>query len=135
MNVHSSVTGDQITEYVNGVLSGSVAGDSDICSNSLLRAVIYPDSQTSSDRVSLAYNRLGQRKWRKDQAGTIHQYEYDHLGLMKFDKRTTLAGGIDTNVQALGWTTMQNRAYHQAWQNPFFIYALTLRRQGHGKAD
>ena len=94
--------GNQVTTYVYG----TTLTDSDLASNRLLRAVIYPDSDDAPgsnpgdpigdgtdgvyDRVELTYNRLGQPVTRKDQRETVHTYEYDGLGRLLHDRITDL---------------------------------------------
>jgi len=72
LTVKNSDTGDQVTQYVYG----TTLTDSDVASNDLLRAVIYPDSDDVAsplgngsdgiyDRVEFKYNRLEEPKERK----------------------------------------------------------------------
>ena len=91
------VTGDQITRYEYGV----TPAESGIASNDLLRAEIYPDAAGSTDRVSYAYNRQGQRTQITDHNGSVHQFEYDLLGRQTADKVTTLAAGVDGAVRRI----------------------------------
>ena len=95
---------NQVTTYVYGVTSG---GGSDLASNRLLRAVIYPDSDDPAsggdgtdgvyDRVELTYNRLGQPKSRKDPREAVHTFDYDDLGRLLHD-RVTSTGRSAENV-------------------------------------
>ena len=57
-------TGNQTTTYTYG----TTLSDSGVASNLLLRYTDYPDSVSGSDRVTLAYNRLGQVITRTDQS-------------------------------------------------------------------
>jgi RHS repeat-associated protein len=91
-------TGDQVTRYEYGV----TLADSDIASNDLLRAEVYPDSANSSDRVTYSYNRQGQRIKITDQNGSVHEYDYDALGRQTADKVPTLASGVDGAVRRIG---------------------------------
>jgi YD repeat-containing protein len=95
-------TGDQVTRYEYGV----TLADSDVASNDLLRAEIYPDSANSSDRVTYSYNRQGQRTRMQDQNGSVHEYDYDALGRQTADKVTTLASGVDGAVRRIGQATL-----------------------------
>ena len=91
----NSTTGNQLTQYVYG----TTLSDSDIASNELLHTVIYPDDTgPNPDRVSLAYNRLGETKQKQDQLGTVHTLEYDKLGRLLHDRVTTLGTGVDGAV-------------------------------------
>ncbi len=89
---------DQTTTYVYGV---TTAAGSELNSHSLLRAIIYPDSDDPADlsgtgsdgaydRVELTYNRLHQVIERKDQRETVHVMEYDALGRLLHDRITSL---------------------------------------------
>jgi hypothetical protein len=91
----NSATGDQVTRYEYGV----TFADSDLASNDLLRAEVYPDAANSTDRVRYAYNRQQQRIRMTDQNGSVHEYEYDLLGRQTADKVTTLAAGVDGAVR------------------------------------
>jgi RHS repeat-associated protein len=93
-------TGDQTTTYQFGV----TLANSDLASNDLLRAEIYPDAADSADRITYAYNRAGQRKAMTDQNGTVHQYDFDLLGRQTDDRVTTLASGVDGAVRRIGHT-------------------------------
>lgn len=86
-------TGNQVTTYIYGITTN----DSALSSNLLLRAIQYP-TDTATSRVELKYNRQGQVQERKDQAGTIHTYEYDRLGRQTQDRVIALGSGIDDAV-------------------------------------
>ncbi len=99
---------DQTTTYVYGVDTSS---GSDLASNRLLRATIYPDSDdtdsplgdgpdTTYDRVEMKYNRLGQLIERKDQRQTVHTMDYDKLGRVVHDRVTGL-GSADGSVRRI----------------------------------
>jgi RHS repeat-associated protein len=94
----------QDTEYVYGVTKGTAAGDSKIESKNLLKMIKYPDPSTGSpstsadDQESFAYNALGEVIWRKDQNGTIHEFDFDDLGRRTIDKVTTLGTGVVGDV-------------------------------------
>jgi len=101
-------TGDQTTRYVYG----TTLADSTIARSDLLRAVIYPDSDDTTDplgdgndtlydRVELKYNRQGEVTERKDQNGTVHEYLYDALGRQTADKVTTVGTGVDGAVRRI----------------------------------
>jgi YD repeat-containing protein len=96
----NSDTGDQITQYVYGV----TLDDSEIASNDLLRAEIYPDAQDSTDRVTYTYNRQGQRTSMTDQNGSVHEYAYDLLGRPTGDIVPTLGADVDGAVRRIGTT-------------------------------
>ncbi|MCZ2341705.1 MAG: hypothetical protein LC104_07900 [Bacteroidales bacterium] len=94
----NSTTGDQVTRYEYGV----TLADSDLTSNDLLRAEVYAEASDSTDRVSYAYNRQGQRTRMTDRNGSEHAYEYDLLGRPVGDSVTTLAEGVDGAVRRIG---------------------------------
>ncbi len=87
-----------MTRYVYGV----TLADSAIASNSLLAAVIYPDSVGGSDQVTRTYNRQSQVITLTDQNGTVHEYHYDMLGRATDDVVMALGVGIDGAVRRLG---------------------------------
>ena len=99
--VQNSATGSgvQTTSYCYG----TTLTDSDVASNEILRATIFPDSSDScgsgSDQVLLAYNRQGQIKLKTDQAGTVHSLLYDALGRLTDDCVTSFGTGIDQAVK------------------------------------
>ncbi|ADB18360.1 YD repeat protein [Pirellula staleyi DSM 6068] len=95
------LTGDQTTRYEYKV---TTAGGSDIASNDLLSAEIYPDAADADDRVTYSYNRQGERKTMRDQNGSVHSYSYDKLGRQTADTVTTLASGVDDGVLRIGAT-------------------------------
>lgn len=94
----NAATGDQVTRYEYGV----TLADSDLASNDLLRAEIYPAATDSTDRFTYTYNRQGQRKRMRDPNGSIHDYEYDLLGRPVGDAVVTLADGVDGTVRRIG---------------------------------
>jgi len=104
LTARNSVTGDQVTRFVYG----TTLEDSGVASNDLLRAKIYPDSDDGDnltdgndgvfDRVEYSYNRLGEMIEAKDQAGTVHAYDYDKLGRITHDRVTNLGPGVDDAV-------------------------------------
>jgi RHS repeat-associated protein len=101
LTAKNNTTGDQLTQYVYG----TTLSNSDIASNELLRTVIYPDDTVSApDRVTLAYNRLGEMKQKQDQLGTVHTLEYDKLGRQLNDRITTLGTGVDGAIRRLSYT-------------------------------
>ena len=53
------------------------------------------------DRVEYRYNRQGERTEKKDQNGTIHEFEFDKLGRPLHDRVTTLGAGVDGAVRRL----------------------------------
>ncbi|MCL2743827.1 MAG: hypothetical protein FWE67_08250, partial [Planctomycetaceae bacterium] len=83
--------------------------------NDLLAAEIYPDSddfENSSgilengldgiaDRVEFLYNRAGELIEKRDQNGTVHEYEYDDLGRLLHDRVTTLGNTVDGSVRRI----------------------------------
>jgi len=84
---------DRITQYQYGVTMGddSVATDSLIDSNDLLREINYPGegdglpATGASYTVSFSYNALGEVRSMTDQNGTVHEYERDRLGRVTHD--------------------------------------------------
>lgn len=80
LTAKNATTGDQITEFVFGV---SPLDGSDVASNDYLRAKIYPDSTSGTDRVEFKVNRLGEVKEVKDQLGTVRVLDYDKLGRLR----------------------------------------------------
>ena len=104
----NSVTGDQVTKYAYG----TTLSDSDLASNDLLRATIYPDSDDVEsplgngtdavyDRVEFKYNRLGEMTEKKDQLQTVHVFEYDKLGRPVHDRVTAFGTGVDQAVRRI----------------------------------
>jgi hypothetical protein len=51
----NATTGNQVTQWIYGTSTV----DSEVVSNELLHAKIYPDSSGGSDQVVYGYNRLG----------------------------------------------------------------------------
>jgi RHS repeat-associated protein len=106
LTAKNGVTGDQVTKYVYGV----DLTNSDVASNQLLRAVIFPDSSdpesplSGTNHIEYQYNRLGQMKQRTDQVGTVHVFEYDGLGRLLNDRVTTVANGVDSAVRRISIT-------------------------------
>ena len=100
-------TGDQTTTYYYGVVP---AGGSEIFSNDLLTAVVYPDAKDAADRVTYAYNRQGEAVMLTDQIGTVHEYDYDGLGRRVADRVTTFGVGVDDAVRRL------EIVYNGRWQ-------------------
>ena len=86
-------TGDQTTRYVYG----TTLADSQLASNDLLAAEIYPDSADAADRIPYLHNRQGQRTQTTDQNGTLHAYVYDLLGRPTADQ-ATVPPGIDPAI-------------------------------------
>ncbi|MFM7213877.1 MAG: RHS repeat-associated core domain-containing protein [Verrucomicrobiota bacterium] len=101
LTAKNSVTGDQVTIWVYGVVKGVGSTDSDVARNDLLRAKEYPDKASASDRVEYRYDRLGEVKEIKDQAGTIRTLQYDKLGRLRHDRVTTLASGVDGAIRRI----------------------------------
>jgi RHS repeat-associated protein len=97
LTAKNSVTGDQVTTWVYG----TTLTDSDVARNDLLRAKEFPDKATSTDRVEYKYNRVGEIKEIKDQAGTIRTLNYDAVGRLLHDRVTTLATGVDGAVRRI----------------------------------
>jgi YD repeat-containing protein len=107
LTAKNPTTGDQTTTYVYG----TTLTDSEIATSTLKRAEIYPDSDDTPslgdgtdgvfDRIEFCYNRQSQRTAKKDQNGSIHEYEFDALGRMTGDKVTTLGTGVDNSVRRI----------------------------------
>ena len=74
-------TGTQVTQWIYGTTTPA----SEVASNELLYAKIYPDSSGGSDQIVYAYNRLGQVIEQTDQNGTVRQFDYDGLGRLTDD--------------------------------------------------
>jgi RHS repeat-associated protein len=96
----NATTGDQTTEYVYG----TTLSDSQIASSLLKRAEIYPDSVDGSDRIFFEYNRQGETTKFTDQAGTVHEFDFDKLGRQTHDRITTLGSGVDGAVRRISST-------------------------------
>ena len=106
LTAKNSTTGDQVTTYVYGTDVGGITPE--VYRNDLLQAEIYPDSDDTTslgdgvdgiyDRVEFKYNRQGQVIWKKDQNGTVHEFDYDSLGRPMADKVTTVGTGVDDAV-------------------------------------
>jgi YD repeat-containing protein len=96
----------QETEWVYGVAKGN-RPDSDLASNNLLKTIKYPDpssgspSSSADDQESFAYNAQGDVVYKKDQNGTVHEYDYDELGRRTADKVTTLGTGVDGAIRRI----------------------------------
>jgi YD repeat-containing protein len=100
---------DQETVYIHGTTAGTPSAQV-LSTGHLLRATKYPDSTNtgtssanidsdSSDVVSHAYNAQGQEVYRKDQAGSVFETEYDTSGRQTQRRVTTLAAGFDGAVR------------------------------------
>jgi len=90
-------TGNQVTQYQYG----TSLNDSSLASSQLLRATVYPDSASATDRVVQSYNRQGEVTGMTDQNGTVHAYLYDLRGRLLEDRVTTLGTNIDGAVRRL----------------------------------
>jgi len=106
-----SPSDDQTTTYVYG----TTTTDSEVARSDLLRAVIYPDSDDTSDplgdgtdntydRAEHKYNRQSQIKQTKDQNATVHDFDFDKLGRVTHDRITTLGSGVDGAVRRTSTT-------------------------------
>ena len=92
------VTGDQVTQWIYG----ATLTDSDVASHELLREKRYPgDTASSPDRISYAYDRLGEIKESLDQNGSVHVFDYDLLGRLAHDRVTVLAKGVNGAVRRI----------------------------------
>jgi YD repeat-containing protein len=92
--------GDPTMEYVYG----TTLSDSLIASSLLKRSEIYPDSVDASDRIFIEYNRQGETTKITDQAGTVHEFDFDNLGRQTHDRVTTLGSGVDGAVRRISST-------------------------------
>jgi len=90
---------DEITTYIYGVTT-SGGGGSDLNSNLLLYAIEYPED-TSSSRVQMKYNRLGQVTERKDQNDTVRSFDFDKLGRPVQDRVTTFGTGVVNTIKRI----------------------------------
>ncbi len=106
LTLKNSVTGDQVTRWIYG----TTLVESGVASSSLLRAKIFPDSPEATDplspptgdRVEFAYNAQGQVLATTDQNGTVHEFEYNPLGLRTADIVTLPVGSaIDGAVRRI----------------------------------
>jgi RHS repeat-associated protein len=113
ITARNPTTGDQVTRFAYGVAKST--SDSDVARADLVKAMIYPDSDDAAwplgsggddayDRVEFRYNRQGQLKEKKDQAGTTHSYDYDKLGRWTQDRVTAFGTNIDQAVKRIGRT-------------------------------
>jgi RHS repeat-associated protein len=93
----NAATGSQVTTWVYG----TSAENSEVVSNELLQAKLYPDSTADNDRVVYGYNRLGQVTQRTDQNGTERELDYDKLGRLEHDRVTRLGSGVDGTVRKI----------------------------------
>ena len=123
MTVVNPITGNQVTRYLYGTDRTSISPI--IYRNDLLTAEIYPDSVENpadgiADRVEYQYNRLGERVWKRDQNGTVHQYDYDNLGRMIHDRVTDVGTGVDTAVRRISTVYNINGQVERltSWDNP-----------------
>jgi RHS repeat-associated protein len=96
----NGTTGDQVTTYT----FGTTLSNSDVARNDLLRYIDYPDSVSSSDRVAMTYNRLGQVSTRTDQRATVLALEYDKLGRLTHDRVATVGSDTDDAVRRISRT-------------------------------
>ncbi|MEM6258477.1 MAG: RHS repeat-associated core domain-containing protein [Planctomycetota bacterium] len=92
---------DEVTIYVYGVTSG--VGGSGINANHVLSAIQYPND-TTSQRIDLKVNRLGEVIEYKDQNGTVHEYAYDDLGRLTIDTVSTVGSGVDSAIRRMTTT-------------------------------
>jgi len=93
-------TGTQVTQWIYGTTTPA----SEVASNELLYAKIYPDSSGGSDQIVYAYNRLGQVIEQTDQNGTVRQFDYDGLGRLTDDMATTIPTGVDNTIKRISRT-------------------------------
>ena len=96
----NAYTGDQTTQYIYG----TTLADSGIATSTLKRKEIYPDSVDSDDVILFGYNRQSQIVKITDQAGTVHEFDYDLLGRQTQDRVTTLGSGVDGAVRRIAST-------------------------------
>ena len=85
---------DQVTNYTYGTTTGASAGDSKIATGHLFQEVEYPDSTSSTDIVTYAYNAQSQRIYTKDQAGNVIEEDFDYSGRQTQRRVTTPGVGI-----------------------------------------
>lgn len=109
-----SIADNQITHYVYGP-----SADSEVATNSMLRAIIYPDSSndptnltgtgmsSSFDRTEMAFNRQGQTIKRTDPRGVVTEFDFDGLGRM-IDQRVVSLGrtaeNVDGSIRRISYT-------------------------------
>jgi YD repeat-containing protein len=99
---------NQITTYEFEATKGTGDEDSRIASYDLLTKVVLPPQYTTpqvqpeADRtITMAYNRLGEVRFSKDQNATKHAYTLDSLGRLTVDKVTAFGSGIDDVIDAI----------------------------------
>lgn len=92
---------DQVTTYTYGSATSGSGPLSDVATGHYLTEIAYPDSASSTDIVSLAYNRFGQVTWQKDQAGNVIERDIDGLGRTAALRATTIATGFDARVKRI----------------------------------
>lgn len=105
LTAKNSTTGDQTTTYVYG----TTLSDSGVATSTLKRSEIYPDSDDTValgdgtdgvyDRIEFKYDRRRQLIGKKDQNGSVHEYEFDALGRLVHDRVTTLGSSVDGAVR------------------------------------
>jgi RHS repeat-associated protein len=88
------LTGNQITQYVYV----TTLSDSGIATSTLKRKEIYPDSVDDDDVILFGYNRQSQVVQMTDQAGTVHEFDYDLLGRQTQDRVTAFGADVDDSV-------------------------------------
>jgi RHS repeat-associated protein len=93
---------EQTTEYVFGV--SKAAGDG-VDSNDLVKETLYPDASTglpsTSEKVSVKVNALGETLVVTDRNGNEHTLRYDVVGRPVSDAVTKLGTGVDSAVQRI----------------------------------
>ncbi|MBM4017216.1 MAG: hypothetical protein FJ288_02640 [Planctomycetes bacterium] len=118
-NGDGSLDDNQVTSYVYAIdLDPNEEGwpGSPVPDNSLLRAVVYPDSTDDledviaalnacegGDFVETAYNAAGLVHTSTDQRGVEHTYGYDDTGRRTSDAVTALPEGVDDSVLRIKW--------------------------------
>ncbi|HLP85567.1 MAG TPA: hypothetical protein VK157_14555, partial [Phycisphaerales bacterium] len=91
---------DQVTKYDYGVVNSGTL-PSTIASNRLLQKTTYPDSTSSSEVVTFAYNAAGQQIGTTDQSGNTITTTYDNLGRETSRAVSTLASGFNGDVRRI----------------------------------
>ncbi|MCP3998849.1 MAG: hypothetical protein GY722_27825 [bacterium] len=81
---------DQVTTYRYGTTKGTSPGDSMIATGHLLQEIEYPDSASATDVVTFAYSARGEQVYKRDQAGTVIETEYDDSGRREHQRVTAI---------------------------------------------
>lgn len=98
LNPDTSISGEQVTEWIYGVTKGTGSTDSLVNSKRLVREKIFPDA---SQPVVFRYDIQLEIFGKTDQLGTVHAYDYDKMGRLISDSVSAFGSGVDTAVGKL----------------------------------